>query len=80
MSRVIRIRDVPDDVHQGLVEAADAQGLSLSRYLLPELDRLARWTRAAGDNAAVIRDTQAKVRGRVDRETILDALHAGRAE
>ena len=35
VSRVIQIRDVPDDVHDALVEAAEAQGLSLTRYMLP---------------------------------------------
>jgi uncharacterized protein (DUF1778 family) len=80
MSKVIQIRDVPDDVHDALVNAADAQGLSLTRYMLRELEQLARRSRVVQDNAATIRETQAKVRGRVDRGTVLAALHEGRGE
>lgn len=78
MSRVIQIRDVPDDVHDALVEAAEAQGLSLTRFMRRELEHLAKRSQAVRDNAAVIRQTQVKVRGRVDRDTILTALHEGR--
>jgi uncharacterized protein (DUF1778 family) len=80
MSRVIQIRDVPDEVHDALASAADAQGLSLTRYMLRELEHLAKRSRVVQDNAATIRETQAKVRGRVDRSTILAALHEGRGE
>lgn len=80
VSRVIQIRDVPDDVHDALTEAAEAQGLSLTRYMLRELEHLAKRAQAVETNAAVIRDTQAKVRGRVDRDTILAALHEGRGD
>ena len=80
MSRVIQIRGVPDDVHDGLVDAAAAQGLSLTRYLVRELEHLARRAQMVDANAAVIRQTQAKVRGRVDRDTILTALHEGRGD
>ncbi len=78
MSKVIQIRDVPDDVHEALVEAAEAQGLSLTRYILRELNQLAKRSHVVHDNAAVIRHTQASVRGHVDRETILATLHEGR--
>jgi uncharacterized protein (DUF1778 family) len=78
MSRVIQIRDVPDDVHDALADAAEAQGLSLTRYMLRELEHLAKRAQAVHANAAVIRKTQAKVRGHVDRDTILTALHDGR--
>lgn len=80
MSRVIQIRDVPDDVHDALVDAAEAQGLSLTRYMLRELEHLAKRAQAVHANAVVIRQTQAKVRGRVDRDTILTALHEGRGD
>lgn len=78
MSRVIQIRDVPDDVHDALAGAAEAQGLSLTRYMLRELEHLAKRAQAVHANATVIRKTQAKVRGHVDRDTILTALHDGR--
>lgn len=42
MSRPIQIRDVPDEVWEGLVAKADAAGLSLSAYLRRVLEREAR--------------------------------------
>jgi uncharacterized protein (DUF1778 family) len=80
MSRVIQIRDVPDEVHDALVEAAEAQGLSLTRYMRRELEHLAQRAQTVQANASVIRATQAKVRGHVDRDTILTALHDGRGD
>lgn len=80
MARVIQIRDVPDDVHEALAEAAAAEGLSLTRYMVRELEHLARRAQVVHANAAVVRQTQAQVRGRVDRDTILTALHEGRGD
>ncbi len=80
MPRVIQIRDVPDDVHDILTNAAEADGISLTKYMLRELRHIANRAQAVRDNAAVIRDTQAKVQGHVDRDTILGALHHGRGE
>lgn len=80
MSKVIQIRDVPDDVHDALVESARAEGLSLTRYMLRELEHLARLPQAARDNTAAIRRTQEKVQGRADRRAILSVLHEGRSE
>jgi len=65
MSKVIQIRAVPDDVHDALTDAAEAQGLSLTRYVLRELEQLARRAQAVQTNAVVIRRTQAEVRGHV---------------
>lgn len=80
MSRVIQVRDVPEDVHAALVDAAEAQGLSLTRFLLRELEHVAGRAQAVRANAAVVRETQARVGGRVDRDTILTALHEGRGD
>lgn len=80
VSRVIQIRDVPDDVHVALREAAEARGLSLSKYMLGELRQLAKRAQVVHDNAAVVRNTQARVRGGVDRDTILAAVQQGRGE
>lgn len=80
VSRVIQVRDVPDDVHRALADAASAQGLSLTRYLLRELEHLAHRAEVVAHNGAVIRETQAGVRGRVSRDLILTALHEGRGE
>lgn len=80
MARVIQIRDVPDDVHAALTEAAESQGLSLTPYMLRELEHLAGRARAVRANAAVIREAQSEVRGDVDRSMVLAALHEGRGE
>jgi len=37
MSKMVQIRNMPDDVHRRLKEKAVAEGLSLSEYLLREL-------------------------------------------
>ncbi len=78
MSKVIQIRDVPEEVHEALADAARGQGLSLTRYALRELTHAAARAKAVEANAAIIRQTQASVGVRVDRKTILRELEAGR--
>lgn len=80
MSKVMHIRDVPDDVHDALAQAAQAQGLSLTTYILRELEHLAMRAQVVRDNAAVVRRTQARVQGRPDRAAILSVLHGGRGD
>lgn len=80
MSRVIQIRDVPDEVHDALFDAAKSEGLSLTRYMLRELEHLAKRAQVVHNNADVIRETQARVRGRAGRDLILTALREGRGE
>ena len=76
----MQIRDVPDDVHDALAASARAEGLSLTRYMLRELEHLARVPQVARDNTAAIRRTQQKVQGQADRKVILSVLHEGRGE
>lgn len=76
----MQIRDVPDDVHDALTEAAHDEGLSLTRYMLRELKHLAQREQVVRDNVAAVRRTQAEVRGRASRDTILSVLHEGRGE
>lgn len=78
MATVIQIRDVPDDVRDTLAQAAKAQGMSLTSYVRRELEHLAGRERRVADNAAVVRQTQRRVAGAVDRKTILSTLHEGR--
>lgn len=78
MSKVIQIRDVPDEVRDALVEAAAAEGLSMTGYVRRELEHIAGRSRRTSQNAEVIRQTQASVGGEVDRETVLTVLHEGR--
>ena len=80
MSKVIQIRDVPEGVHDALVRSARAQGLSLTKYLLRELEHLAAQPQVVRDNVSTIRRTQHAVQGRPDREAILAVLHEGRGE
>lgn len=42
MSKMIQIRNVPDDVHRTLKVRAAAEGLSLSDYVKRDLEELAR--------------------------------------
>lgn len=78
MSRVIQVRDVPDEVRDALAEAAEAEGLSLAGYVRRELEHLAQRAQGVRDNAAVVRRTQNRVQGGVERDAILAALHDGR--
>lgn len=78
MPRVIQIRDVPDEVHAALARAAKADGMSLTRYLRREVAQLAARAQVVRDNGAVVRKTQARVRGTVDRDTIVAVIHEGR--
>ncbi len=80
MPKVIQIRDVPEEVHKALADAAQAQGLSLTKYMLRELEHLATRAQIVHSNAGVIRETQAKVRGHVDRSAVLAAIHEGRGD
>lgn len=44
MSKMIQIRDVPDEVHRTLKVRAAAEGLSLSDYIKRDLEELAKQT------------------------------------
>lgn len=78
MSKVIQIRDVPDEVRDALAEAAEAEGLSMTGYVRRELEHIAGRSRRTSQNADIIRETRAAVGGEVDRETVLTVLHEGR--
>jgi len=80
MSKVIQIRDVPDDVHGALVDIAEVQGLSLSSYLRREVEHLANRALVVANNMAVIRETQAGIGTATDRALILSVLHEGRPD
>jgi len=41
MSKMIQIRNVPDDVHRALAERAEREGMSLSGFLLREVTKVA---------------------------------------
>ena len=78
MSKVIQIRDVPDEVRDELAAAAEAEGLSMTGYVRRELEHLAGRSHRRRQNMTVVRQTQAAVGGEVDRETVLAVLQEGR--
>ncbi|MCH1883811.1 hypothetical protein [Agrococcus sp. ARC_14] len=80
MAKVIHIRNVPDDVHAALTEAAEARGLSLTKYVQRELEQVARADFAVQHNLAVIREVQAQMPPDMDPELTLELLHEGRRE
>ncbi len=68
MSRVIQIRDVPDELHEALSEAAHDSGLSLNRFVL--LHKVGRRRR----NAEIFRQLHAQSGGRMTREEIVATI------
>lgn len=76
MSKMIQIRDVPDEVHRTLKVRAAAEGLSLSDYIKRDLEELAR--------QATIEEVFASSRARggsgITTEEIVDDIRALRGE
>jgi hypothetical protein len=73
MSKMIQIRDVPDDLHRRLKARAATEGLSLSQYLLNEVRR---W--AERPTVAEIRERIAGRRPVRPRTPAAAAVRAGR--
>lgn len=80
MAKVIHIRDVPDDVHAALTEAAEARGLSLTKYLRQQLEEVARADFLVQHNLAVIREVQSTMPRAMDPDLTLELLREGRGE
>lgn len=59
MSRVIQLRNVPDDLHRKLSSRAALAGLSLSEYLVNEIRRVA----ARPSHEAIVLTFPARVAG-----------------
>lgn len=73
VSKVIQVRNVPEDVHRELRRGAAEAGVSLSDYVLDELRRVA----SRGENAEIL--IRAAVRpGGASHAAMLAALHSGR--
>jgi plasmid stability protein len=76
MSKMVQIRDVPDDVHRTLKVRAAAEGLSLSDYIKRDLEELAK--------QATIEDVFAAARARgssgITAEEIVGDIRASRGE
>ena len=76
MSKMIQIRNVPDEMHRALKVRAAAEGISLSDYIKRELGAIT--TKVSFDEI----DARIKARGpsKVDRETILRILRESRGD
>ena len=62
MSKMIQIRNVPDDLHRALKMRAAAAGMNLSDYIKRELDRKSR--------KSTIKEIGARAHGRSDNSTL----------
>jgi stage III sporulation protein SpoIIIAA len=76
MSKMIQVRNVPDEVHQALKAAAAAEGMSLSDYIKRELVEI------AGQSSFEEIDARIRARGPsgLRSETILSALREARGD
>ena len=77
MSKMIQIRNVPDDLHRELKMRAAAAGMSMSDYIKRELDRKSR--------KSTIKEIGARSRGRSAESTlttqdIVDAIREVRGD
>lgn len=81
MSKMIQVRNVPDEVHRTLKMRAAAQGLSLSDYIKRELEASAGRL-SFEELDARVRERRARARARggdpVSSERILEAIRSGR--
>lgn len=67
-------------MHEALAKAAEAEKLSLNRYVLRELEHLAHRAEVVARNARVITETRARITRKVARADILAAVREGRDE
>jgi antitoxin FitA len=78
VSKTVQIRDLDDETYAVLRRRAAEQRVSLSHYLRHELDRLAR-ARTMAELLDEADASRSRLSG-VSRESIVEALHKGRAE
>jgi antitoxin FitA len=76
MSKMIQIRNVPDEMHQALKMRAVAEGISLSDYIKRELGMIT----AKVDFDELDARIRARGPSRLDPETVLRLLREGRGE
>jgi len=74
MSRNVQVRDVPDTVHDELSRQAHDAGVSLNRFMLAELERIAR----RGRNADVLRRAASRRGRRASTGAVVKAVRAER--
>ena len=76
MSKMIQVRNVPEEMHRALKASAAAEGLSLSDYIKRELGGLT--ARSSLEEIAA----RARARGpsKLTREEIVGLIHEGRGD
>jgi plasmid stability protein len=74
MSKMIQIRNVPDDVHRTLKARAAKQGMTLSDYLKQELAHIAELPAVE----EVLERAKHREPGNIDAETIVELIRATR--
>lgn len=83
MSKMIQVRNVPDELHRTLKIRAAAEGLSLSDYIKRELEASAGRPTFEEVNARV-KARRERIRARrggpIPSEVILEAIRSGRDE
>lgn len=73
MTKMLQVRHVPEDLHEVLRARAAAAGLSLSEWVLRELQAV-----AARPTKAEVLGRAARRGGRLSFEESVEAVHAGR--
>ena len=76
MSKMIQIRNVPDDLHRALKASAAEEGMSLSDYIKRELVGL----RGRLTTEELIARAKARGPSNVDREMIVRLIREGRGD
>lgn len=79
MSRMLQVRNLPDDVHARLKERAAAERMSLSDYVAAQLTSLVQYR----TNAEIVAAARARAAARgsaLTRDQVLEARAAARAD
>ncbi|MGI9003887.1 MAG: FitA-like ribbon-helix-helix domain-containing protein [Pseudonocardia sp.] len=75
MSKMLQVRDVPDDLHEVLRHRATASGMSLSAYVLRELERV-----ASRPPLAEVLERAARRGGQLSFAEAVEGIHAERTD
>ena len=75
MARNLQVREVPNEIHGRLTDMAAEAGMSLNRFMLAELERIAR----RGRNAELLRAAAERRGRRATSDEIVEAIREERA-
>jgi plasmid stability protein len=77
MSRMLQVRNLPDEVHERLKQRAAEERMSLSDYVARELTKMVRYR----SNAEIVAEARRRALERgtsLTDEQIVSAIHEGR--